>query len=315
MKKTAKILYITSLGHSGSTLLDLLSGTIPGVFSMGEVKRLSWQLLQGEIPTDPQTYCSCGDNFKNCVFWGKILDEINQENSVDVFNNPREYDFSLNSNIVRYKDKLHIKIINKILEYSLKYSLIKFLSYPVYWYYLPSVKRVWNMFDKVASHSKSEYVVDSSKDFLHYWLLRMHRPEDVKLIILIRDLKGVASSSHSGLTQELINTRAKHWLKYYNEIVQPAFKLDKKYYKIIKYEDICQNPNDARKDIAEYLELAPLKNNIEHLTPSNYHTVQGNPMRLIKKSIRIKYDERWRVRLTKSQQKDLDMISTRLKMF
>ena len=37
-----KLLYIVSLGHSGSTLLDLLSGTIKGVFSMGEAHFLSW---------------------------------------------------------------------------------------------------------------------------------------------------------------------------------------------------------------------------------------------------------------------------------
>ena len=40
----AKLIYIVAAGHSGSTLLDMLIGSIPGVFSTGELNHLPWQL-------------------------------------------------------------------------------------------------------------------------------------------------------------------------------------------------------------------------------------------------------------------------------
>ncbi len=315
MKKKSKLLYILSASHSGSTLLDLLSGTIPKVFSMGEVNFLSWQLLQGDIPSNPQTYCSCGSNFEKCEFYGSIFNEINEENNVNVFNKPKEYDFSINRYIERHKNKLHIRVINKILAYSLKYSIIKFLSYPVYWFYLPSIRRVWDLFDKVSNKSKSEYVVDSSKDFLRYWLLKMHRPEDVKLIILIRDLKGVASSSHYGLNQKLIDKRAKEYLLYYNEIIKPVFRFSEKYFMIVRYEELCQNPDIIRKQIVKFLNVEPIKEKLKFIAPYSYHTILGNPMRLVKNDIKIRYDERWKERLNEDQKKELDLVSKRLNPF
>jgi len=41
-----KIVYILSVGHSGSTLLDMLLGQFPNIFSTGELKHLTWQLYR-----------------------------------------------------------------------------------------------------------------------------------------------------------------------------------------------------------------------------------------------------------------------------
>ena len=40
------LIYIVSPGHSGSTLLDMLLGSLPGVFSLGECTYLPWQLYR-----------------------------------------------------------------------------------------------------------------------------------------------------------------------------------------------------------------------------------------------------------------------------
>ncbi|MFW5804266.1 MAG: hypothetical protein ACOCWG_03435 [bacterium] len=39
----AKLIYIISTGHSGSTLLDILLGTFNNVFSTGEFRYFTWQ--------------------------------------------------------------------------------------------------------------------------------------------------------------------------------------------------------------------------------------------------------------------------------
>lgn len=306
----SNLLYIISVGHSGSTLLDLLCGTIPKVFSMGEVQFLSWQLLQGEVSKDPQTYCSCGDNFEKCSFWNPIFKRISQENKIDIYNDPKIHDFSLNRYIERHKTKFRLRLINKIFELTLKHKATSFLSKIFYWYYLPSIKRNWNLFDNVAKESKSEYVIDSSKDIIRYILLRMHRPNNVKLIILKRDVKGVASSSHSGLTEEIVKERARYWLEFYSQMIQPALKITgKDKYIKVNYEDFCKDPTNVRNKIINFLNMEKLNSDVKHIEPYNYHCIQGNPIRLRKDRMEIVYDERWRKRLSPDQIKKLDKIS------
>lgn len=312
--KKAKLLYIVSVGHSGSTLLDLLCGSLNNVFSMGEMHFLSWQLLQGPTPEDPQTYCSCGKGFSECVFWSKVLERINEENQVNVFDKPRDYDFSLNRDIERYKKNLPKKILCKLLQLGLKYKLMMPFAYLSYICFLPSVKRNWDLFDKVADESNSEYLVDSSKNPLRFWLLRKYRPQDIKLIILIRDLKGVASSSHNGLNQKIIDQRAKSWLRFYQEkIPKITIDMEKTACLSIKYEEICQSPNLIRSKIAGFLH-EDCHDSIDYISPYKYHTVQGNPMRLQKNDVTIRYDERWKKRLTEKQISDLELIASKLQL-
>ena len=52
----------------------------------------------------------------------------------------------------------------------------------------------------------------------------MYRPDDVKLVLLIRDIKGVASSSHNGLNQEIIDRRSKEWSYFYNKACFDHYK-------------------------------------------------------------------------------------------
>ena len=64
MSESPRIIYITSRGHSGSTLLDLLISSHSQVVSVGELKMLSRHF------DDP---CTCGaDNLASCPFWIKV---------------------------------------------------------------------------------------------------------------------------------------------------------------------------------------------------------------------------------------------------
>lgn len=64
--RRTRLLFVGGLGRSGSTLLELLTGELPGVVSLGEVVHM-WQrgLLQGER-------CGCGEPFRECAFWGEV---------------------------------------------------------------------------------------------------------------------------------------------------------------------------------------------------------------------------------------------------
>ncbi|MGH2812195.1 MAG: hypothetical protein ACRDI1_05730, partial [Actinomycetota bacterium] len=61
-----RVLYIGGAGRSGSTLLDLMLGQLPGFFAAGELKYV-WDrgLLRNEL-------CGCGSSFRECPFWTAV---------------------------------------------------------------------------------------------------------------------------------------------------------------------------------------------------------------------------------------------------
>lgn len=62
-----KIIYITSLSHSGSTLLNLLLGRHPKIIGLGETNN-SIRKINKE-----QNICTCGSSAFECEIWGEVL--------------------------------------------------------------------------------------------------------------------------------------------------------------------------------------------------------------------------------------------------
>lgn len=64
-----KNVFIISMSHSGSTLLDLILGCHTNAVSMGK--------LYASVKTfDLQRYCNCGEKIQDCIIWGKLKEEL-----------------------------------------------------------------------------------------------------------------------------------------------------------------------------------------------------------------------------------------------
>jgi len=78
-----KIVYITGLGHSGSTILDMVLGCHPEMTGLGEIAQLI-KATQSELEDKQSRYntllCSCGERINNCGFW-KAAKQVLAENS------------------------------------------------------------------------------------------------------------------------------------------------------------------------------------------------------------------------------------------
>lgn len=74
MKPT--VVFIASLGHSGSTLLDLMLGAHPRFVGLGEVNTLLSR--GGDSPSFTGT-CSCGRDASECEFWAPVARRIHAE--------------------------------------------------------------------------------------------------------------------------------------------------------------------------------------------------------------------------------------------
>jgi len=71
-----RLVYITSLGHSGSTLLDLLIGAHSRALPVGSLRR---------IVGVPETSCSCGaPALSDCVYWQRIQAEVRETSGVEL---------------------------------------------------------------------------------------------------------------------------------------------------------------------------------------------------------------------------------------
>src|SRR2546423_2884961 len=60
------VAYIGGAGRSGSTILALALGQLPGFVAAGGVRNLSERGLQGNY------LCGCGAHFPECTFWDQV---------------------------------------------------------------------------------------------------------------------------------------------------------------------------------------------------------------------------------------------------
>lgn len=67
------IVYIVGVGHSGSTLLDLVLGSHSQIESMGEVRHI----VHSRMTLDPGRNCPCGARIKDCAYWNGMMREMN----------------------------------------------------------------------------------------------------------------------------------------------------------------------------------------------------------------------------------------------
>ncbi|MGN6646916.1 MAG: sulfotransferase, partial [Cytophaga sp.] len=65
MKEKINVIYILSNGRSGSTILDLLLGTLPFTWTMGELQNLPKDYSENRV-------CGCTKQLSSCNFWSKI---------------------------------------------------------------------------------------------------------------------------------------------------------------------------------------------------------------------------------------------------
>jgi hypothetical protein len=69
-----RVIFIASLGHSGSTLLDLILGSHPEIIGLGEVGRSV--APKNEASDNQSQICSCGQAATECKFWGDVLTKL-----------------------------------------------------------------------------------------------------------------------------------------------------------------------------------------------------------------------------------------------
>jgi len=287
-----KLLYILSAGHSGSTLLDILAGTVPGIFSTGECEWFPWQLYRnGGVCELGQDVCSCGEKFSECETWVKVVTALSQKVGYDVYGDPFRFKIKIFSNQGYNKD-------STFSERLFKASCIRFMQfyYPIYLRNFFShlarkeVNNSWFLFDTISEKIGARCIVDSSKDIMRMKFLHEKRPNDVYAVLLIRDILGVSASAVKRGGDPLVEAR--DWFNLYTRIFRILRKTDNLKIINVLYEELAENPQKIRNKIARFLDINAPKQPVR-IDTREHHLVAGNPMRYTGK-ISIKYDDSWK---------------------
>ncbi len=261
------IIYISGSGRSGSTLLERILHSSPGVSALGELHCL-WRLPQATIT------CSCGSSFPADTLWQEILAQA-------------RFDTSTIADLRR----LESRVCRSGFIARHRFSLESLGADPDVQDFLALQFRLFEATTKVTG---SPVLVDSSKAGPRAWILACD--PRVTLVHLYRDPADVMASWRSnkfdpGMGRAMkrmpIGSAALDWWKVEQlmrrlERVCPVARID--------YRALCDAPRSAVAAALAELGLSnePAWLSANQIEPGNdYHSLNGNPDRFSKSVIEI----------------------------
>lgn len=255
-----KIIYISSIGYSGSTLFDRLLETLSNSFSVGEIYILEKCCKYG-------CRVQSGKDVQQSKFWGQICKNI-EEYKI-------ERDCDKDSNIKSLKTTLPLK-----------------------WRYDNNelFRQVRDLAESIRSQ-KINTIIDSSKTPGRMAALHREMKEDLHIIHLIRSPWGVVYSNIKHNQGWL--SGCWRWLRTNLVIyLYTLFFVSKTDYQRLHYEDITRNPRKEINKIGSRLEIGKLPQDfIKKINIRKSYRLAGNSM--MREDIKeIKLDESWKEELS-----------------
>jgi len=280
-----KVIYIGGLGRSGSTLLDLMLGQIPGFFSSGEIRDL-WQRGLRE-----NRLCGCGLPFRDCPFWTEVGREaFGGWERVDV----REA-LSLSGAVDRHG------LVPLILAPRVNPGFGRKLAR-----YSGILSRLYRAIHEVGG---TRVIVDSSKTPSTAYLLKRVDGVDLRAVHLIRDSRGVAYSWTREVVRPDVVGRTEYMRRFgparvgfrwvtRNLLMEGLPRAGIPTVRV-SYESLVDRPRQELQRVLAVSgedvgasDLDFIADHSVHLRPN--HTVMGNPLRMHRGTLRLFLDDEWK---------------------
>lgn len=156
----------------------------------------------------------------------------------------------------------------------------------------------WDLIDRVARESKSEYIVDSSKDLWRLKALALVRPKSIIAIQLYRHpidvmksakKKKLKPAASADTTKSIYTESYPEWKTLIKWVLNNiSFKLFNKKNEIklitTSYEEFTQTPTT----ITNKIQLKLKEKDVVNISPPNYHNISGSRWRMLKENVTIK---------------------------
>jgi len=290
-----EILYIGGAGRSGSTLLDMILGNVPGFFSLGETLDF-WQHASIH-----DMRCGCGEMLEKCPFWSVVIHRLVKDHGIsftDAVRLKKELDRTRTLPLRSFNQFTHKK------------------DQSVYGDYLSA------LYAELADMAGGRILVDSSKTPAHLSYLSGIPGIRIHVLHLVRDPRAVAYSWKKRAKRELgAKDKDSHMDKrsYLNAIFRwmmenrfvQLFGKRQYAYAVLRYEDFTDSPYETLNATLRALDLPDadvsiLRESELKLEPT--HSVGGNPMRFCQVTT-IRRDDAWKKKMSPLTQCWLGLVS------
>jgi hypothetical protein len=276
--------------YSGSTLLASLLGAHPEIATVSEVS--------GNQRTSEMAAfrCSCQRLMTECPFWQEIQARMRAVG----FDDFRLDDFSLHFG-------RQIGVLPRIQTGSLRWTLAEdirdaLLSHvPGHERTLRALGRRNQAFaNAVLDATEKRVFVDASKEAMRLRYLQRFLDTDLRAVHLVRDVRGVVSSSkrHHG-DQVDVRIAARMWSRTNATLMRHLRRMDPGKQMVVRYEDLCRDPEETMASLFAFCGVDP---SITQPLAVSYRTqhLLGSRGRL-ESTAEIRLDESWRSSLSQEE--------------
>lgn len=264
------IIYLMGAGRSGTTILASLLGASKDILTIGEMHQFLEHIVYDKN-------CSCGKSLEKCEFWTTIVSDY-YEKDISELKKMDDYMVAIESH-----SKIPLSFFKSNDEH------VKFHE---------------DFYARITKLKPSKYYLDSAKFISRVLQLRKSDKLNVKIIYLVRDVRGVINSFAKNVqTQKnpistiiyytMINTAAQivKWT-YPKEILK------------LKYEDFIENSTDTLDKIERFIntDLTDVKYVITHEKYIDMpHIIGGNRLKS-KSKIKLRKDLAWKTNISRRKQ-------------
>ena len=279
--------YLAGSNHTGSTLLALLMDKHPQVASVGETSP-----NRGFAPG--RGHCSCGEWIRDCAFWKRIFESVSTQgielNASNWSNDYRYRNIVLHRMLSRFSHNRHLR----------RLQLAASDLLPVHRSRTERVDRANVHFVRAVLEARQARVLfDTSKYAARLYHLLRIRELDVRVVRLVRDVRGFASSEKKrGRGAE---DAAHVWMRQQEVISDIIRDVPPERVLLLRYEDVCAAPAHWLRELQLFLGVDPMETALT-VRPADHH-VLGNPVRK-SEAVTVRAPEDWGARL------DLAEVST-----
>ena len=305
--KRINLVYIASIGRSGSTLLESMLGAHSKMQTMGELHIWPHEIEMGGVRE-----CSCGRYVQDCTFWSEM------ERRVDPLGQP-----SPRLNYFREKHNAGRTLrLPRLDAFKTDYKPSPEEAEAIRLYGENNRVIFQTFLDLLEEQhdERPEWIVDASKD--PYRLAWLHHSGlfNIRVVHLVKNPCAFIYS----VTKHLIGEQAsfnppRRW--YYTArqsvawIIQnglfsrfAAHHFTQGEYLLLNYETLASAPHDSFKQVCEHIGSPYEPAAVENFRMGGLHTIAGNPMRYETRPIAL--DEKWKTRLPRSSKALASMLTS-----
>lgn len=279
--------FICAAGHSGSTLLDMLLGSHPAAESIGEVINLPMDMALDNP-------CACGSRIRECVLWPAVMRRMGIDPLADPYGLNLGYalptvgDPALTSPLHRWLTRPKIALRYAGMRYGL--GFLEALTPG----FTGGIANTLALYDHVRALTGKRAIVDSTKHYLRAAAIYRAQPERTRIVVLVRDGRGVF---YSGLKHGFGRKRSvRAWRNHYRRTLELLDRhVPERDRCLVRYEDLVTDPSGTLARLCDFLGLGfePAMLDFRAVT---HHNVNGNLMKLASTS-ELRLDDAWKTRL------------------